>query len=680
MITLKKLLSLFLVLIILASCSAPVTEKETEETDPVVTESENNEEAVDLTVGQVNEWLNNSADIGPGTKANQIAIVPIDHIDGPREENTFYAFVNFKYKARNFIKYQISYVSCTCRSADVNFWQTAYVELTLPESGKIEDAEIKTLSFDNDSSGHYLGGFWGDSNPTPAGHTYDMFKEQYIPFYEGKTLGYVYGISTVDDINADDYSAGDGRSDLKVDAFSSSSVSTNNIIRMIHALGRYHATDEYFADDVKAQELAAEMNGAKGTMPAKPAGDPTTVEEKPDTLAALPAPVDTTKEFKADKDSEELTACAEGSHSAECSSINAENLDQYLDRVDTVYIDLRDYKDTQLKHFRNFEQIPFFGLIYNKEANADSVQLFGGDTKNPTPMYEESAQLLEELFPRDKNIFFLCQSGGRVAMMMDILKAHGYDMSKVYNIGGIAHYTDSKYTEELVDTVEFKVTDTYSTEGLTKVAQPAPMENKEVKTVETVPFTTIKADAIPSPVDTSKEFKASKDSDEMAACEAGNFSADCSSINKDNLLEYLGRDDTVYIDLRDYKDYLTKHFRNFEPVPFFGLVYNKEATVDSDFVQLYGGDTKEPTALYAESKALLETMFPKDRYIVFVCQSGGRVAMLMDILKAEGYDMTKIFNAGGVANYTDAKYEDLIVDTLELKVADTYQVEGLDRP
>ena len=675
MTTLKKLLALLLVLLVITSCAQQPTEKEVEnenDTQETITD----ENGVELTIQQVNQWLNTSADIGPGTKANAIAVVPINHIDGPREENTFYAFVNFKYKARNFIKYQISYVSCTCRSADVNIWQTAYVELTLPESGKIDDAEIKFLSFDADSTGKYTGGFWGDSNPTPAGHSYEDFKEQFIPFFVGKSLGYVYNLSTMDDIDAKDYAAGEGRQDMKVDFFSSSSVSTNNIIRMIHAVGRYHASDEFFADDARAQELAAQMNGAKGTMPELPEGNPDAPAVIYDTAAPLPAPVDTTKEYKPDKDSDEMKACEVGNFSADCSSINKDNLLEYMNRLDTVYIDLRDYKDTQTKHFRNFEVVPFFGLIFDKEAqdNPDSVQLFGGTPKEPIPMYEESSQLLEELFPRDKNIVFVCQSGGRVAMMMDILKVHGYDMSKVYNAGGIANYTDAKYNPILVDTLEFEVTDTYSVEGLTRLTDLAPMEAKEVKTVDVKPFTETKAESLPAPVDTSKEYKKDKDSDEMTACEAGVYSADCSSINKDNLLEYLGREDTVYIDLRDYKDVQQKRFRNFEPVPFFGLIYNKEATADSDHVHLFGGDTKEPIARFDESVELLNVMFPKTKYIVFVCQSGGRVAMMMDILAANGYDMTKIYNAGGLANYTDSKYDSLIVDTMELHVEDAYNV------
>ena len=116
-----------------------------------------------LDLDAINEFLNTSADMGEGSIANAVAIIPINHINGPRDEHDFYAFVNFKYKARNYIKYQITYLSCTCRSADVNYWMTAYVELTLPDSGNIEDSKIRTLSFDYDAEGHYLAGFWGDS-------------------------------------------------------------------------------------------------------------------------------------------------------------------------------------------------------------------------------------------------------------------------------------------------------------------------------------------------------------------------------------------------------------------------------------------------------------------------------------------------------------------------------------
>ena len=205
----------------------------------------------DMSLESINAFLNESADMGPGTVANQVALIPIDHINGPREEHQFYAFVNFKYVARDYIKYQVTYLSCTCRSADVNYWMTAYVELSLPSSGDINDATIKTLSYDYDdenASHRYLAGFWGDSNPTPAGATYEQFKEEYIPFFIGKDYKYIQTLSTQDDIDAAMYTEGEGREGLTLDTFSGSSVSTNNIIRMLNALFEYHATDEFFGN------------------------------------------------------------------------------------------------------------------------------------------------------------------------------------------------------------------------------------------------------------------------------------------------------------------------------------------------------------------------------------------------------------------------------------------------
>ncbi len=201
-----------------------------------------------LTLDSINEFLNTSADMGEGTVANAVALIPIDHVNGPRDEHDFYAFVNYKYTARKYIKYQITYLSCTCRSADVNYWMTAYVELTLPESGKLEDSEVRTLSFDYDADGHYLAGYWGDSNPTPAGHTYEQIKEEYISYWVGKNYGYISTLNFVDDIAAEDYSAGEGREGYSLDTFVGSSVSTNNVIRMLNALYEYHGTDKFFTE------------------------------------------------------------------------------------------------------------------------------------------------------------------------------------------------------------------------------------------------------------------------------------------------------------------------------------------------------------------------------------------------------------------------------------------------
>lgn len=183
--------------------------------------------------------------------------------------------------------------------------------------------------------------------------------------------------------------------------------------------------------------------------------------------AALPAPRDTSKMYTPGEGEEE-TNCTENTYSTACSSIDQTNLVDYLGRDDVMYIDLRDYSDYSKKHLRNFECVPYFALIYNTEP---SYQLYSGDLSAPVATYEESDDLLEEFFPKDKTIFLMCQSGGRVSQLMQILEAKGYDMSKIYNVGGMGQYTDAAFDDYTVDSAEVVVDATYSFEGLTPVTE-----------------------------------------------------------------------------------------------------------------------------------------------------------------------------------------------------------------
>ncbi len=419
-----------------------------------------------ISLGDVNDFLNHSAKLGEGSKANQVAVIPFSHIDGPKDEDLFYAFVPFKYVARNYIKYQVTFISCTCRSADLNVWSTAYIELTLPSSGKIGDAAIRTLSFDADSTGHYLGGFWGDSNPPPTAPdaTYDLVKAQMIPYYIGKTYDQLKNKNTIDDFT--DYAEGEGRSEYAIDAVTGATVSSNNILRIVQALYAYHATDSFFDGDEEAAELRKVFETKQEVAATVAAAAATQTEVE------LPPPVDTTKTYQANKDDPTETVCEPGNFGPTCSAINSENLKQYLGRTDVMYIDLRDYSDYAKKHLRNFECIPFFALIFNAEAANDASlpQLYGGTPDEPIPVYAESDELLEALFPKGKTIFLMCQSGGRVNNMMKILNARGWDMTKVYNIGGMAHYAGPEYRGLVTDTPEIIIEATYSYEGLTRIA------------------------------------------------------------------------------------------------------------------------------------------------------------------------------------------------------------------
>lgn len=181
------------------------------------------------------------------------------------------------------------------------------------------------------------------------------------------------------------------------------------------------------------------------------------------TVADLPAPRDTNKKYK-DQDGNEH-ACELNNYSVDCSSITSENLKDYLGIDGVVYIDARDYKDFATKHLRNFECIPYFALVFDAEANgADKPQLFKGEPANPVATYEESVDILKALIPTDKTVFLMCQSGGRIKAFMQLLDANGYDMNKIYNVGGMAQYesyTDATVAEEIV------INATYAFNGLT---------------------------------------------------------------------------------------------------------------------------------------------------------------------------------------------------------------------
>ena len=53
--------------------------------------------------------------------------------------------------------------------------------------------------------------------------------------------------------------------------------------------------------------------------------------------------------------------------------------------------------------------------------------------------------------------------------------------------------------------------------------------------------------------------------------------------------------------------------------------------------------------------------------------------MLMNILNARGWDMTKIYNIGGMAQYAGPEYRDLVTDTPEILIEATYKFDGLTR-
>ncbi|MCF7925376.1 MAG: hypothetical protein K9L26_02480 [Candidatus Izimaplasma sp.] len=179
---------------------------------------------------------------GGSATAETDFMVPFTHINGHGEETDKYGYILYEFEVRDYVKYQITYLSCTCRPADFNYWQVMFIEVN-----KFTN-DIRKISFgyDDETSDHpYTAGMWGDSDPTPTGMTLEDFETEFIPWLVGKspedlagiqvfTNEPYYGITNDTTIDQQDL----------IDDYAGSSVSTNNMIRIVKALMEYH-TENY---------------------------------------------------------------------------------------------------------------------------------------------------------------------------------------------------------------------------------------------------------------------------------------------------------------------------------------------------------------------------------------------------------------------------------------------------
>ena len=139
-------------------------------------------------------------------------------------------------------------------------------------------------------------------------------------------------------------------------------------------------------------------------------------------------------------------------------NINESTIDSYLQRDDTVYYDMRmlvdeaDYEniggDSYLSGFiKGFEVIPYPLLCTVKDLPEEVGTGYTGktlyaltDDGDYIANYEESLEILEYYFPKDKYIFLMCGGGGYAGMTKNMLVALGWDENKIYNIGGYWYY------------------------------------------------------------------------------------------------------------------------------------------------------------------------------------------------------------------------------------------------
>lgn len=138
-------------------------------------------------------------------------------------------------------------------------------------------------------------------------------------------------------------------------------------------------------------------------------------------------------------------------------NINEETIDKYLGRSDSVYRDMRMLKDpgnyeaiggdSYLSGFiKGFEVVPYPYLVNVTGLPSEVGDTYTGDTLFTfedgvyRANYEESLEILEYLFPRDKYIFLICGGGGYAGMTKSLLVNLGWDSNKIYNVGGFWYY------------------------------------------------------------------------------------------------------------------------------------------------------------------------------------------------------------------------------------------------
>lgn len=145
-------------------------------------------------------------------------------------------------------------------------------------------------------------------------------------------------------------------------------------------------------------------------------------------------------------------------------NINEETIDDYLDRSDSVYRDMRMLEDPGnyeaiggdrylSGYVKGFEVVPLPYIIPVSGLPSEVGETYKGDTlfsyvdNKYVPNYEESMQIIETLFPKDKVIFLMCGGGGYAGMTKNFLVSLGWDESKIYNTGGYWYYKGKNNVE-----------------------------------------------------------------------------------------------------------------------------------------------------------------------------------------------------------------------------------------
>lgn len=168
------------------------------------------------------------------TQAGGFTLLPYTHYASGGVEDELTAVVLFENKNSTFTRYQVAYVSCTCRDAASNYRSVMYVEL-LNNKDTADEAKIRQLLFTQNEG--YAVGFWGDSNPI---HGQPTYTQEYMDEHFVQKL---FGVTKADVDSWEGY--GSQLEVVEADVLSGATVSTANIMSVLKALFEYHAAKYY---------------------------------------------------------------------------------------------------------------------------------------------------------------------------------------------------------------------------------------------------------------------------------------------------------------------------------------------------------------------------------------------------------------------------------------------------
>jgi len=161
-------------------------------------------------------------------------VISYQHLKGG-ETQEYAGVILYEYEMDNYTKYQVSYLSCTCRDASQNYQHLMYIEIN-NNNNSAEEATIRNIEYQ----------YWGDSSVNPQnGLSYEDVKKEFLPYLQYKSKAEIDAMTSLKDIKDAGQVERNNTSLDFIDAYTGASVTVDNTLAILHALFEYHAEKYY---------------------------------------------------------------------------------------------------------------------------------------------------------------------------------------------------------------------------------------------------------------------------------------------------------------------------------------------------------------------------------------------------------------------------------------------------